>query len=524
MFFNRGRFLSRKISEVKESTDKNSVIYNVKNTVDLSEKELEECSELFSTSYGKYSNNSKMRPGEQVKMGPKYYKQHYCKSDFFIAMAKINGKLVGQAFYIRKKYEEYGVITWVLQLVVDKNYRKQGIASTLLRSIWGFSDDYAWGLASANPCTVKTLESSTFRKCRPTVIKKNLKAIKLIGNDTTFVSSDAYDVTNCTSQVNTGFFIDNTEYNTDNSCEKYLGKLKPGYEWLAFTFQNQSIQLDKYKKHFDEMVEFSENILREAYSRMDIKSHKWAKGTENEVAFIIKQCNGESILDLGCGIGRHSIALAKMGYKTCGIDFSSKHIYYANMQKERENVQDKCDFICEDVRFYQAKSKFDNVICLYDVIGSFPNEKDNVNIIQTAYNNLKENGVFVLSVMNMELTENIALPNQKANLKENPDILMKLPPSKTMQKTGNIFNPKFFAIDEKTGLVYRKEQFGNDNNLSAEYVIRDKRYTMNEIETLLSKNKFKIIDKRYVRAGHFDEKLDALNEHAKEICIVAQKV
>lgn len=517
MFFSWGMFTR------KEPIDKKDIVYSVKNTVDLSEKEIEECSELFSLFYGKYNAQSKTRPGEQVKMGPKYYKQHYCKPDFFIAMAREQQKLVGQAFYIRKKYEGYGIITWVLQLVVDKNYRKRGIASTLLRSIWGFSDDYAWGLATANPCTVKTLESATFRKCRPVVIRKNLRAIKLIGNDTTFVASDAYDVTNCTSQVNTGFFIDNTEFNVEDSCEKYLGKLKPGYEWLAFTFQNQSIQINKYRKHFNEMVAFSENILKEAYSRMDIATHGWTKGTENEVKFIAEYCNSGSILDLGCGIGRHAVALSKMGYRTCGVDFSAKHIAYANMQREKENVQDNCDFVCEDARFYNAENKFDNVICLYDVVGSFPDEQDNVNIIKSAYRNLKENGIFILSVMNMELTENIVLPNQKADLQEKPDVLMRLPPSGTMQKSGNIFNPKFLAIDEKTRLVYRKEQFGDDNSLAAEYVIRDKRYTMDEIETLLLKNQFIILDKRYVRAGHFDEGLQALDEHAKEICIVAKK-
>ncbi len=64
--------------------------------------------------------------------------------------------------------------------------------STLLHSIWGFSDDFAWGLASANPCTVKTLESATFRKCNTDFIQKNIDAIKMIGKDTTFVPDDAY--------------------------------------------------------------------------------------------------------------------------------------------------------------------------------------------------------------------------------------------------------------------------------------------------------------------------------------------
>lgn len=512
--------------KVKENRAKDEIEYSTKSTADLSEQEIAECSELFSSFYGKYSAESDFKPGERVKMGPTYYVRNYCKKDFYVAMARNKGQLVGQAFYIRKRYENYGMMTWVLQLVVNKDYRKQGIASTLLRSIWGFSDDYAWGLATANPCTVKTLESATFRKCHPQVIKKNLLAVKMIGNDTTFVNPTEYYVTNTSSQVNTRFFVDNSEYEiNDTTCDKYLGKLKTGYKWLAFTFQHQDIQISKYKKHFEETVAFSEKILKEAYSRMDVATHSWTKGTPNEVEFIDTFCNKGTLLDLGCGIGRHSIELAKLGYKVCGIDFSEKHIRYANEQfikNKREG--DECRFLCADIRLYEEEKEYDNIICLYDVIGSFPEKQDNIEIVRTAYKHLKKNGIFILSVMNMELTKHIVPDERKADLKEHPEILLKLSPSQIMQKTGDIFNPEYLAIDTRTDLVYRKEQFNNDSSLSAEYVIRDKRYTMDEIEKILLKEKFEIVDKRYVCAGQFDKKLQALDMHAKEICIVARKM
>ncbi|MGN0389517.1 MAG: GNAT family N-acetyltransferase [Wujia sp.] len=508
---------------VKQS--KQEITFAMKSTTDLSKQELEECSDLFSSFYGKYSKASNKRPGEQVKLSSSYYKRNYCKPGFFVALARSNGKLVGQAFYIRKSYESYGVMTWVLQLVVDKNYRKQGIASTLLRSIWGFSDDFAWGLATANPCTVRTLESATFRKCKPTVIRKNLRAVKLIGNDTGFVNEQKYYVTNSASQVNTGFFVDNSEFEiNEDTCDKYLGTLKPGYEWLAFTFQSQSIQLEKYKKHFEDTVAFSEKILRETYSRMDVVSHAWAKGTPNEVDFLQTYCEKGSLLDLGCGIGRHSLQFAELGYDVCGVDFSDKHIAYAKEELQKLNSErKKCRFVCDDVRTFQDDKQYDNVICLYDVVGSFPAEDDNESIIKTAHRHLKKDGVFVLSVMNMELTTQIVPEDKQADLREHPEILLKLKPSQIMQKTGDIFDPEYLAIDTRSKLVYRKEQFSNDSSLSAEYVIRDKRYTMEEAENLLQKFQFEILEKRYVRAGHFDEALGALDLHAKEILIIARK-
>ena len=141
----------------------------------LTDEQIRQCSDLFSNNYGKYANSSPIRPGKQVHMGVEYYKKNYCKPEFSVALALFDNRIVGQAFYLRKKYEDIGIMTWIVQLVVDSKYRRRGIASTLLRSIWGFSDDYAWGLATANPCTVKTLESATMRKCKPKIISRHNK-------------------------------------------------------------------------------------------------------------------------------------------------------------------------------------------------------------------------------------------------------------------------------------------------------------------------------------------------------------
>lgn len=501
--------------------------YSTKRTLDMTDEELEECSILFSSFYGKYSKDSLKRPGEQIRMPASYYRKNYCKPNFYVALARLNNVLIGQAFYLRKDYAEqgFGIMTWVLQLVVDSKYRQRGIASTLLRSIWGFSDDYAWGLATTNPCTVKTLESATFRKCKPEVIQKHLRAIRAIGADISFVKDASYVVTRAGSQINTEFYVDNHAFIKDDTCEKQLGKLRPGYEWLAFTFHDQGIQNESYQKHFTDMVTFSERKLKEAYSRMNMAVHSWTKGTDNEVEFLQQYGDNHTILDLGCGQGRHAIAMAEKGSLVTAVDFSEKNICKARSDAAISLLDtSKCVFVCDDVRKYRDNKEYDKVICLYDVIGSFPDEKDNLKIIATAHTQLKRGGIFILSVMNMELTETLVLDANKGNLQNNPDIIRKLPPSRIMQSSGDIFNPNFLAIDTASGLVYRKEQFSDDDGLSAEYVIRDKRYRMNEIVNMLKMQGFEIEDTRYVRAGHFDEPLKSKDEHAKEICVVARKV
>ena len=63
----------------------------------------------------------------------------------------------------------------------------------------------------------------------------------------------------------------------------------------------------------------------------------------------------------------------------------------------------------------------------------------------------------------------------------------------------------------------------NDGDLSAEYVIRNKRYTKEEMCSLLIKTGFDILEVRYVRAGRWDTPLDARHKNAKEILVFAKK-
>ena len=160
--------------------NEDEIQYTTVRTLDLTDEEIQECSELFGTFYGKYNSDSPISPQGQIKMPARIYKENYCRPNFYVALAKDKEKLIGHAFYLRKKFENYGMMNWVLQLVVERNYRRRGIASTLLCSIWGFSDDFAWGLATTNPCTIKTLESATFRKFKPAVVRNHMDAIRLI--------------------------------------------------------------------------------------------------------------------------------------------------------------------------------------------------------------------------------------------------------------------------------------------------------------------------------------------------------
>ncbi|MFC6333495.1 class I SAM-dependent methyltransferase [Paenibacillus septentrionalis] len=132
----------------------------------------------------------------------------------------------------------------------------------------------------------------------------------------------------------------------------------------------------------------------------------FTRNTISEVDFVIEELklsDGSTILDVGCGTGRHSIELAKRGYKVTGVDISSGMLLEANKLATEANV--KIEWIhCDAVKYTPIKT-FDAVICLCE--GAFglvgrdeePVEHD-LAILKNISDALKPKGRFILTTLN----------------------------------------------------------------------------------------------------------------------------
>lgn len=492
----------------------------------LTEDEINSASALFSNNYGSYSLSHpipKFR-GRQIRLPPSYYQRLTEKPCNYVAFAYYKERLIGQAFYVVEQSGK-GKMTWVIQLVVDKAFRRRQVAKKLLFSIWGFSNDFAWGLATTNPVTIKTLESATMRKVSLSSMQKNVSYIKQASKNIEFVNEDTIEISENNSTVNSTFFVSHNDIpKLINSYGKnwIFGDLQEGYEWLAFAFKSQDLKPIS-KKDFEKIIAHSEKCLVDAYSRMDMKNHPWTKYARDEVDYMeqfIPMASGKDsvIVDVGCGIGRHVAELYGRGYKNVyGYDFSDRLLEDA--KKDNSEIADR--FLPGDFRKFYPGKKADFVICVYDVIGSFADQKQNDKIVRNIKKTLKKGGRAIVSVMNMELTENIA--RNKFDVYANPKSLFKLKASSVMQETGNVFNPDYYVIDTHSGAVFRKEMFTDDGYLDSEYIVRDRRYTMAEICAMFKKHGMSVLDARYVQAGRWDFSLKNTDLKAKEILLVVQK-
>ena len=493
---------------------------------------IKDFSELYSTQYGKWSQSSPINPGKNVKLSPAKIKDWLKNDNSSIYYAKDGDMLVGYAIAIQLNVPNYGVISWVTQLVVHEDYRNQEIAKSLLHSIWGFSDNFAWGIVSANPYAIRALEKTTRRRSDPMRIKHNLRKIISIGiENLPYINKDTeYFVNNEVSKINTAFYIDHSNVEkmisdvVTDTVPWSLGALEEGWEWLAFTFKDQ-LPFELSKDEINAMMKASDSVVQNAYKRMDFSiNQSWTFNTENEAQFITKECELQkenTLIDFGCGQGRHSLALSKKGIYVTGIDYIDKNIEVANKQKDELNIKN-VNFILGDCRTTSICSDADAAICLYDVIGTYADNEDNIQILENISNHLRPGGIALISVMNYELT--LAQAKNKFVLNEDAQALLKLKPSNIMETTGNIFNPNYYLVDIETGVIYRREQFRHGRSLPVELIVRDKRFKQKEIESMCQKAGLQVEYSRFVNSRDWETGFSSTDKSAKEILVKCRKI
>jgi hypothetical protein len=93
-------------------------------------------------------------------------------------LVHLDRQVVSYAFLVWGETQLGGLTSWVTQLVVHEDYRNRKVATRLLHAAWGLSDQFAWGLATANPYAVRALEAATRRPFDPRVTLEHLEHLR----------------------------------------------------------------------------------------------------------------------------------------------------------------------------------------------------------------------------------------------------------------------------------------------------------------------------------------------------------
>lgn len=494
------------------------------------------CARLFSAHYGKWSDRG-AKPGGPIRLTTDGLRAYLPSQDSLAVTAWDDSGaaplLVGYAFAVRVTVRKRRVATWVTQLVVHSDYQNRGVAKTMLNSIWGFSDHYAWGIASANPYAIRALEKATKRRCRPKVIARQVgPVLAAAGERIAYLRARRRDCSSARSVIDTDFHQDHSLVPERLRCvttstvgEKWLlGQIGAGEEWLGVTFNSQK-QIKWSDKEFADFMAAASQIVREAYDRMALsrpdENHKWARHADAEAAFLIRESgleHGASVLDFGCGVGRHARAMARRGYRVTGVDFSQEAVRTA---RQADDVGAAAEFVHGDCRVVDLGRQFDMGYCLYDVVGSFPDDEDNMRILENLSRHVRTGGFIAVSVMSYPYTA--AKAKHKADIIADSRLLETLKAGRIMQETGDVFDPDYFVLDTRKRVVYRKEQFDIGHPLPKEIIVRDRRFDIDEIAGMCRKVGVEVIRAGHIAAGRFGEMSEPEGRLRKEILVLGRK-
>jgi trans-aconitate methyltransferase len=104
-----------------------------------------------------------------------------------------------------------------------------------------------------------------------------------------------------------------------------------------------------------------------------------------------------TIVDAGCGTGRHSAFLAERGFDVVGIDSSAAMIEVARART------DAVQFVVADLFSWRPPSPVDGVLC-HGVLNDLTNDEDRQRGLDSLFAMLRPGGLLVFSVREIEKT------------------------------------------------------------------------------------------------------------------------
>lgn len=112
----------------------------------------------------------------------------------------------------------------------------------------------------------------------------------------------------------------------------------------------------------------------------------------------------EPLLDLGCGPGRHLLALQRAGFKfLVGLDLS------AELLREAAGILPPSphgitSLVRGDMRYIPFRNCFATVLSIFTSFGYFDLDRENEQVIKSVWQAMKQGGIFLMDYMNRHYT------------------------------------------------------------------------------------------------------------------------
>ena len=106
----------------------------------------------------------------------------------------------------------------------------------------------------------------------------------------------------------------------------------------------------------------------------------------------------KSVLDLGCGTGRHAILLARSDLDVVGVDQSDSMLDHARKLAQESKPGNSLTFLKGDVRDFDAGNTFDAALMMFNVLGYMTSNDDLLAALRSVRRHVRDGGLFVFDI------------------------------------------------------------------------------------------------------------------------------
>lgn len=112
-----------------------------------------------------------------------------------------------------------------------------------------------------------------------------------------------------------------------------------------------------------------------------------------------------AVLDLCCGIGRHSMELARREFHVTGVDRNSEYLARAKAAADQQGLH--IEWVHADMREFRREAAFDACVNLLTSFGYFDDPRDDARVLANVFANLRPGGAFLMDIMPKEVLARI---------------------------------------------------------------------------------------------------------------------
>ncbi len=140
------------------------------------------------------------------------------------------------------------------------------------------------------------------------------------------------------------------------------------------------------------------NLYRNTASLYDIDSRD---NLHDDIPFYIEYAQklGGEVLELGCGTGRVSLALARKGINVTGLDLSSQMLDVFKQKLTKEHgLSGSIKLVHGDMADFKFNRKFSLVIAPFRAFQALTDDNDVLNSLACINKHLSDDGLFIVNV------------------------------------------------------------------------------------------------------------------------------